>query len=221
LGALLIQEQSARILSLREVWQEIANGHKLDNSAPEDIVKGCRSMDPVADDRLRGQLLNYLRIRAERYLIARVDKSLPDQGRGAVDAVLDGMVEAILSPGSADGLGYETAFYPKLRQRLIDQVRKLRKQQQRFEEPKVDEEGDEVTEPADFLGLTPEDVATIDSIVKNLPERHRKAFSLHRLGYPCSSTKKASIAQMMSISGKTAEKLVNEAHEMLKKHLGQ
>ena len=214
------EERSAQVSPDRETWQELAYAENLEGRSPEEIVAAVRRLNQQEGASLQGKLLLHLRGRAERYLRPRVDRNLPDQGLGAVGGVLDKMVEDLLTPDAADAAGYEAAFFPKLRQRLTDQVRKLRSQQKRNDEPSQDEEGDTAEPSVPFDGLDPEEAAIVGSIIKALPERHRKALSLYRLGYRCSDADGGeTIATVMGISTKTAEKLMREARAMVRKHL--
>jgi DNA-directed RNA polymerase specialized sigma24 family protein len=216
----MAQEQSVQILSVRKIWQETVDANKLDTCKPEAIVSACRQLDPETDGRLLGRLLQHLSDLATGYLTPRVNKNLPNDGRDAVSNTVDQMVDAIRNPDSADGSGYEDVFFRKLRQRLVDQIRKIRTGQRLIEEQGVDDETGEVSEPPDLSGLGPEDIAVLNSIIRALPDKNRRAFLLHRAGFPCSSDKNESIAKMMSVSGKTAETLVKDAHKMIRNHLG-
>ncbi|GJD34011.1 RNA polymerase sigma factor [Methylobacterium aerolatum] len=197
------------------------DAQKLDSRRPEEIAGAIREMDDGRDVRLRGKLLDYLRERAERYLTPRVDKNLPDQGRGAVEATIDRMVDALLIEGAADGPGYEANFLKKLRQRLVDQVRKLRIEQDRLDQPAVDPETGEVPEPSHPSDeLTPEEAAIAAGFLTTLSERHRKALSLYRAGYRCSDAEGGeTIASMMSVSVRTAEQWMRDIRKAVAKHL--
>jgi len=220
-GAKLVQGQSARAVPAGQTRPELIDVQKLDTCRPEDIASAVRGLGGGGDGRLRGRLLDHLRDRAERYLIPRVDKNLPDQGRGAVTAVVDGMVDALMTEHAADGPGYEAAFLKRLRQRLVDQVRKLRSEQRRLVEPAVDPESGEPQESSTpAVELTPEETAIAASILKSLPEKHRKALSLYRAGYRCSDAEGGeTIASMMSVSTRTAEQWMRDVRKAVAQHL--
>ncbi|WP_411901634.1 RNA polymerase sigma factor [Methylorubrum thiocyanatum] len=218
---MLAQEQSAQVTPSGQTWQELVDARKLDICAPEDIAAAIRRMGDSHGGQLRGKLLDHLRELAESYLIPRVDKNLPDQGRGAVKATVDGMVDALLLEGAADGVGYETNYLKRLRQRLVDQIRRVRSEQRRFEEPAPDPESGEFPEPSHPIEeLTPEEAAIAAGILASLSERHRKALSLYRAGYRCSDAQGGeTIASMMSVSVRTAEQWMRDIRKAVAKHL--
>lgn len=218
---MLVQERSAQGTPSGQTWQELVDARKLDICAPEDIAAAVRGMGDGRDGQLRGKLLDHLRELAESYLIPRVDKNLPDQGRGAVKATVDGMVDALLLEGSADGVGYETNYRKRLRQRLVDQIRRVRREQRRFEEPTPGPESGESSEPYHPTEeLTPEEAAIAAGILASLSERHRKALSLYRAGYRCSDAQGGeTIASMMSVSVRTAEQWMRDIRKAVAKHL--
>jgi hypothetical protein len=136
-------------------WQEFVRAGRFDERSPEEIVAVCRRLDPMKDEGLLGQLMSHLAVLATRFLAPRISGNLPNGGKDALTNVRSLMVMAILDPAAVDGLGYEMAFYGKLRQRLVDEIRREAKRRQRFEPFAQDEAGEEV-EPRDGVSLNSE-----------------------------------------------------------------
>src|SRR5262249_3216381 len=154
---------------------------RLGERQPEEIVAAGRCLDPEKDERLLGQLMMHVSDLAIRFLAGRIDKNLPNGGKDTLDNVRDRMLTAILDPKAKDGPGYETAFYPKLSQRLIDEIRRNTKQRERYKPFAEDEDG-ETIEPTDTRTLSPEEVAIMQNAIQQLPDNLRKAFVLRRAG---------------------------------------
>lgn len=214
----MVERQEAQVVPSGPTWEELVNVQKLDAYRPEDVAAAIRHLPVVHSSSVRGRLLDHLRSRAQSYLTPRVDKNLPDGGRGAIKNVVDGMVDALLDANSTDGPGYAIAFNKKLRERLTDQVRKLRRDQQRFPEPAVDREDGEAHEPTHPSDeLTPEEAAIAAGIIQSLPERHRKALALYRQGYRCSDAEGGeTISSMMNVSIRTAEQWIRDVRKAVR-----
>ncbi|MFZ2159800.1 MAG: hypothetical protein WAV72_27275 [Bradyrhizobium sp.] len=205
----------------RVSWQDLVKTGQLGERRPEDIVSACRRLDPEKDERLLGQLLSHLGVLATRYLAKRINRNRPNGGTDALENVQTQMFAAILDPEAADGLGYETAFYPKLRQRLIDELRREDKRRERYEPFAEDEEGEQIV-PADRLNLNPEETAIMFDVIQRLPEKKRKAFLLRRAGFDYVSeyADVPTIASMLNRSDKTVRTWVAEAEKLIRQELG-
>jgi RNA polymerase sigma factor (sigma-70 family) len=204
-----------------ELWQDLIKTGRLDEYQPEEIVAACRRIDRRKNERLVGELLAHLGVLATRFLAPRINSNRPNHGKDTLNEVRSRMMIAILDPKAADGVGYETAFYPKLQQRLIDELRRDNKRQQRYEPFGEDEEGEEI-EPADRTTLNPEEVAIMSEAIQSLPEEKRKAFLLRRAGFEYFSERPdvPTIASMLNCSDKTARKWVAEAEKLIRQKLG-
>jgi RNA polymerase sigma factor (sigma-70 family) len=204
-----------------ESWQDVIKTGRLDDHRPEEIVAACRRIDRRANEHLVGELLAHLGVLATRFLAPRINPNRPNRGKDALNEVRSRMMIAILDPKAADGLGYETAFYPKLRQRLIDELRRNEKRQQRYEPFGETEEGEEL-EPPDRTTLNPEEAAIMSEAIQSLPEEKRKAFLLRRAGFEYVSelADVPTIADMLNCSDKTARKWVAEAEKLIRQKLG-
>ncbi len=205
----------------RPLWQDLVKTGRLGERRPKEIVAACRRLDPDKDERLLGQLVGHISVVATRYLAKRISANRPNGGKDALENVRTGMLMAILDPNAADGVGYETAFYPKLTQRLIDELRREDKQRERYEPFATDEEGEEI-EPADRTHLNPEEAAIMFEAIQSLPDEKRKAFLLRRAGFEYFSEdpQVPTIASMMKRSDKTVRKWVAEAEKLIRQKLG-
>jgi hypothetical protein len=202
-------------------WQELVQAGRLHERSPEEIVAACRRLDRVKEERLLGLLMSHIGVLATRFLAPRINSNLPNGGKDALRYVRSGMNIAILDPESPDGLGYEIAFYAKLQQRLIDEVRRENKRRQRYEPFAEDEEGEEI-EPGDGVSLNPEEIAIMFDILQRLPDEKRKAFLLRRAGFEFISEREGvpSISSMLDRSDKTVRKWVADAETFIRQELG-
>jgi hypothetical protein len=205
----------------RASWQDLIKRGKLNERRLEEIVAACRRLDPDKDERLLGQLIAHVSVVATRFLGPRINSNRPNRGKDVLENVRSGMLIAILDPEAPDGLGYETAFYAKLKQRLIDEIRREDKRLQRYEPFAQNEEGEEI-EPADRAMLSPEETAIIFDVLQRLPDEKRKAFLLRRAGFEYFSTNAEvpTISSMLDCSDKTARKWVAEAENLIRQELG-
>ncbi|KAB7783921.1 hypothetical protein F8B43_3844 [Methylorubrum populi] len=199
-------------------WKDLAETGRLGTCEPEQVVAACRG-EEMRDGRLRGLLLDHLCGLARPYLIRRANKDMPNGGLDAVDDIVSKMALAIVDPTAKDGVGFGAAFYTKLQQRLADRHRAWRVQQGRIEPMPIDDETGEILEPPDAAGLTPEEAATVDDLIAGLEENHRRAFLLHRAGFPVSS-KGECIATMLGVQPKTADAWIKKAVAHLREQLG-
>jgi RNA polymerase sigma factor (sigma-70 family) len=206
----------------RASWQDRVQSGTLHERTLEEVVAVCRRLDPERDERLLGELMAHVSVMATRYLAKRVSANRPNGGKDALDNVRSGMLAAILDPEAADGLGYETAFYPKLRQRLIDELRREDKRRQRYEPFAQDEAGEEI-EPPDTTALSPEQTAIMHDLIERLPDDKRKAYQLRRAGFEYFSEDQEvpTIASLLHRSDKTARKWVAEAENLISQELGR
>jgi RNA polymerase sigma factor (sigma-70 family) len=213
--------QSAATGPDRASWEDLVQTGSLHERSPEEVVSVCRRLDPENDERLLGQLMAHVSILATRFLAKRINPNRPNGGKDILENVRSGMLIAILDRESADGLGYETAFYPKLRQRLIDELRRDDKRRQRHEPFAQDEEGQEI-EPADNRILSPEENAIMFDVIQRLPDEKRKAFLLRRAGFEYFSEdpEVPTIASMLKRSDKTVRKWVADAEKSIREELG-
>ncbi len=205
----------------REAWLGRINRAELGAARPQDIVAACRRLVTGRDAQLRGELLDHLDRLATRYLSMRVDKQLPNEGQDAVREVVGNMVASIIDPDAADGRGFESSFFDKLEHRLIDQVRRWRRETAVVEPQESDEESGYAIERPDGSGLGPEELAMAEGIIAALPVTYRKAFLLHRAGFSYESENPdESIAVMLGKTPKTARKWVEKAEALILQQLG-
>ena len=214
------QEQGSPAPETWQAWKELADGARLSTRRPEQVVAACRRPGESPDERLRGRLLRHLCELARRFLVRKVNPNMPNRGLDAVEDVVTAMSTAILDPNAKDGAGYEAAFHAKLQQRLADRVRAWRVQMARTEPIPTDADTGETLEPPDAVSLDPEEIAIANEVVAKLPDNLRRAFLLHREGFPFSS-KGESIARMLGVTPGTAEVWVKKAKVQLHRMLGE
>lgn len=202
-------------------WKELSDADRLRTRRPEEVVRACRHLDQPQQDRLRGKLLKHLTDLARAYLRPRVRQDLVDGGREVIEEVIEILTVAVLTPSAADGVGFETAFHAKLRQRLVDRIRASLKDRDVIEQEAVDPETGIAREPPDWNQLSPEDNAIIADTIAKLPHLQRKAFQLHRLGFRyTSSNPNESIAVMLGKTPKTVQDWVEKAERQILEILG-
>lgn len=205
----------------REDWLDRINRNDLRSAKPQAIVAACRRLNPERDVLLRGRLLDHLVKLATDHLATRVDRQLPNEGRDAIGEVVGNMVASIIDPDAADGRGFEHSFINKLEHRLIDHVRRWRRETVVIEPQLSDEVTGHALETPDGYGLSPEDEAMAQDIVAGLPDNYRKAFLLRRAGFAYDAASRSeSIAAMLDVTPKTAKAWVEKAHALIHHQLG-
>ena len=181
----------------------------------------CRTLVQPEHDRLRGKLLKHLQNLARGYLRPRVRRDLVNGGEDVIEAVVGKLTVALLTPAAADGVGFEKAFFKKLRQRLGDELRSSLKDKEIVEQEPVDLETGAVIESPDLGQLSPEDLAIVADIIERLPSLQRKAFALHLKGFKyISSDPDESISTLLGKTPKTIQKWVEDIKVQIAEMLG-
>lgn len=206
---------------IRKFWQEAVHGRVLHKHDPRVIVAACRRLDPVVDQHLLGALLNHLSSEARRILQPWVSVHLDDGGKDAMHEVVGAMLEAILTPDSADGRGLELQFRGRLQKRLIDSIRREKARRSGVQLFEVDEKSNALVYPEDGFCLGPEEDAVIRSVLATLPEMHRQAFLLRRRGFGLSGGGGECISNMLGVTPKTAKDWIRRAEERILSELGR
>ncbi|EGC4559441.1 hypothetical protein AB6848_06090 [Serratia proteamaculans] len=205
-------------------WAEIeslCHTRQLNTLRPEVLVKACRNVDAPLDKQLQGKLLEHLVNIARGFMNRRVRQDLPNGGRDVIEETIDILLVSILTPSSADGPGFEMAFFAKLRQRMVDRIRVATKAKNREEQESIDPETGATIEMPDWDQLSPEENVIINNLLAKLHHNHRKAFELHRLGYKYSSSDPTqSMAVMLDKTPKTVQSWVEQAHKQILDLLG-
>lgn len=194
-----------------EEWISLIESGQLHRRKPGELVAAFRGMPSVEFERERGKLLQDLQNRARAFLRSIVRKDLVDGGAEVIDEVIDKLNEALLTPGSKDGVGFEKAFYKKLRQRLTDRLRVTLTEKSWVEQlPISDDEAGIYLEPTDETSLSPEQIVMAADLLEQLDPLHRKAFALHLNGFKyTSSDPDESIAVMLGKSPQTIKTWVD------------
>jgi DNA-directed RNA polymerase specialized sigma24 family protein len=202
-------------------WEKRCGEGKLGSRPPGEIVSVCRKLVEPEHDRLRGKLLKHLQDVARGYLRPRVRRDLVNGGEDVIEAVVGKLTVALLTPAAADGVGFEKAFFKKLRQRLGDELRSSLKDKEIVEQEPVDLDTGAVIESPDQGQLSPEDLAIVADIIERLPPLQRKAFALHLKGFKyISSDPDESISTLLGKTPKTIQKWVEDTKVQIAEMLG-
>lgn len=216
-----MNDQARREADRWDEWRALSEDGRLHRRPPGEIVAAFRAMAGPDTERTRGKLLEHLQGLARAYLRARVRKDLLDGGSEIIEEVVEKLNEALLNPTSKDGVGFEKAFYTKLRQRLTDRLRLSLSQREWVEQLPVDEEAGVSFEPADNTRLTPEQLVIAADLLERLDPLHRKAFALHINGFKyTSSDPDESIAVMLGKSPQTIKTWVDRIRAEILELLG-
>ena len=204
-----------------EGWRDIIAEGGLDFLPPERIVAAVQALGPEADERVLGPLLNYLADKITRLLHRHVGKSKPNR-KEIISRAHFALLEDILQPDTADGVGLRTAFGARVFYRAIDAIRKEDKLPAR--EPSYEQFDTLRREPrVEQIHWTREgQEAYVEEVLMTIPDpKKRFAFRLHMEGVPAKSKKGFSISDALRISDKTAMKWIAEVQELLKCTLGE
>lgn len=148
-------------------------------------------------------------------------RDLVNGGEDVIEAVVGKLTVALLTPAAADGVGFQKAFFKKLRQRLGDELRSSLKDKEIVEQEPVDLETGAVIEPPDLEQLSPEDLAIVADVIERLPPLQRKAFALHLRGFKyISSDPDESISTLLGKTPKTIQQWVEDIKVQIAETLG-
>lgn len=206
-----MNDQTRQGVGKWDEWRSLSEDGQLHLRKPGEIVAAFRAMAGRDTERTRGKLLKHLHGLARAYLRGRVRKDLLDGGAEIIEEVVAKLNEALLNPTSKDGVGFEKAFYTKLRQRLTDRLRLSLSEREWVEQwPADDDEAGVSCEPADNTRLSPEQLVIAADLLERLDPLHRKAFALHINGFKyTSSNPDESIAVMLGKSPQTIKTWVD------------
>lgn len=217
-----MNDQPRRDAGKWDEWRSLSEDGHLHRRKPGEIVAAFRAMAGPDTERTRGKLLEHLQGLARAYLRARVRRDLLDGGSEIIEEVIGKLNEALLIPASKDGVGFEKAFYKKLRERLTDRLRPSLSEREWVEQlPADDDEAGVSFEPADNTRLSPEQLVMAADLLERLEPLHRKAFALHINGFKyTSSDPDESIAVMLGKSPQTIKTWVDRIRAEIFELLG-
>ena len=191
----------------------------------EDLVAAIQDLGPGTDKAVLNPLAKEVSDRMMGCLRKLVDRSYPNEGEDIIWEIQVKLWTSLLQPNSPDGRGLRSAFYPRIRFRLLDQLR----QEQGVKNatglgaqppPPDDELGGDGPEVPDIAADSELAARAVD-LVRDVPDsRKRLALRLHLDGVPCKSKRGPSIAEALGVSERTARQWVKEVIETLNHKLG-
>ncbi len=203
-------------------WRRVVAEGRLKALPEAKVVEAIQTLmlDREHDQRLIEDLVHPISERMHRTIRGGVSRSrFADEGRQIVEDTHAAMLEALLSPDSADGKGLRTRFFGTLRNRTTDVVRKALLEMKRY--PSMDQPGVlPDTTPSPFTDCEQE--AHVRLILDKIRgDDKRKAFELHMEGLPYGGEKGDSIAARLGVSVDTATAWVKDAKAQLAKLIGK
>lgn len=189
----------------------------------EAVIAAIQDLDPNAESEVIGALVLHASDTILRILRGLVGKNHPNQGTDIVDDVHGQLIQAVLSPNTADGKGLREAFVPRVKFRAADAIRKDRRRCNR--EHSV-ENLDAAIEPkrADDIRHTREMDGRlyVEEVLSHVADdQKRLAFRLHMEGIPLHSKRTTSISAVLGVSSKTAGKWIEEVQAQLERIVGE
>lgn len=197
-------------------WGRMIRGGRLHDQPMEAIVAAIQDLGVVSNS----HVINALALHASNVIMRRLRRLIgtnhPNRGEDIIYETHGQLIEAILSPESADGKGLREAFSARLQQRAIDALRRAGKKKQR--EQSVEDVDSAVT-PHRVDGNCKSRERTIDDRIcveqvlsRVTDERKRLAFRLHIDG-----ATPPSIAKALGIDPKTARSWLEEIKEQIQR----
>lgn len=210
-----------------EGWRRAVNEGRHTGYRMEDIVAAIQDLGPRADKAVLNPLAKHLSDALLGILRERIGVNHPNRGIDLIERVHGQLIEAVLRPSSADGIGLRSAFVPRVTFRIKDAIAAERRIARHVPLLETDAGGDGNTrrgadvsadhvpahcDPSGVLGEGMDVEAILEQVTD---DRKRLAFRLFMNGVPCKSTKSHSIAEALDISEKTARDWVKEVQGLL------
>lgn len=199
-------------------WRLAVKEHHLSNFPLEAIVCAIQDLGVSSDDELINALALFLSNRVMQILRRKVNKSYPNEGLEIIEAAHHQIIEAILSPQTADGKALRVAFMPRLNFRLAD-VFKAEKAGRDALNAFKEKESTDLTEDNRIDPRLPSvaESAYVEEVLSRIADdRKRLAFRLHMEKVPVKSKKSMSISKALEKSDKTIESWIEEIQKQLK-----
>lgn len=212
-----------------EGWRHAVEDGRYRDFRMEEIVAAIQDLGPGTDKQVLNHLAKHLSDVLLRVLRRRVDTGYPNEGRDIIERVHGQLIEAALTPSSADGRGLRAAFGSRVTFRIKDALtvekRAARDLREAAEQTRESEApgGAERSPPN---GLTEErcynpsseivESMHVEDILRRVTDdQKRLAFRLHMDGVPSKSKKTSSIAKALGINEKTARAWIEEVQALL------
>ena len=191
-----------------EGWRLAVKEDRLSKFPLEAIVAAIQDLGVDSDVLLIDALALYLSNKVMHILRSRVRKSYPNEGLDIIQATHDKLIDAVLTPQSADGKSLRKAFIPRLNFRLGDAIRA---QERRQPPAPFDDEIFDDGKPTVFEHARVEEILS-----RILDDDKRLAFRLHMEGVPVTSKRTMSICKALNKSDATIDLWIKEIKSQLK-----
>jgi hypothetical protein len=204
-----------------EAWRQAAATGALGRYLIERVVEATQTLAVGADRQIITALMAHISDEMLRWLRGFVGRNRRNRGVDIVENVHSKMIEAVLRPKSADGIGLRTAFYKRLQFRATDAI-----QDEMLADGRYQSSDDAAVKVPETDAGAAADVIEQQTDVSRLLEcitdlRKRRAFELHMEGCPLSPGKASiSIAGELGVSAKTAGEWIDEVIALLKEKIG-
>ncbi len=185
-------------------WRLIIEDQSLGRIQGGQLVAAAQRIGASGDRRVINSLVNEIAERMMRILRKHIGKNHRNEGWDMIEEVHHQLIEAVLKPNSADGIGLRTAFVARIKLRAADAIRREQLHSERYaysEDEEARSDGHKALATAD------EERAHVESVLRRIADpRKVLAFRLHMDGVPRNSSKVESIASALGVSAKTAER---------------
>ena len=199
-------------------WRCLVDGDRLGECSPESIVAALQKLGPNGERRVLNALMQHVSDLITNRLRKRVGFNHADRGMEIIESAHGQLIEAILSPDSADGQGLEVAFNARIDFRMGDAIRRGRIRSDRY--PSAEDMPALAHASGDGERMI-EGHALVEQILDRIgDDRKRLAWRLHMDGVPQGGVKGLSIAKLFGVSTETVGKWINEVRDLLKEILG-
>lgn len=199
-------------------WRQVIKNQSLGKIQGRQLVAVAQQIGAFGDPRIINPLMNEIAERMMRILRKHIGKNHRNEGWDMIEEVHHQLIEAVLKPTSADGIGMRTAFVARIKLRAADAIRREQLHSERYV---YCEDEEQRPDGPKALATDDEERAHVESVLKRISDpRKVLAFRLHMDGVPRNSTKVESIASALGVSAKTAETWVKETEEEIRTILG-
>jgi DNA-directed RNA polymerase specialized sigma24 family protein len=204
-----------------EGWRAAIAGDDLARYRIEHVVEAAQTLGVGLDRQVIDALMGHVSDEMLRWLRRFIGRNHRNEGIDIIEGVHGKMIEAVLRPKSADGVGLRTTFYKRLQFRATDALQDEMLARGRYSSS--DDPAGAVSEDDEGLAaLVMQEEADVSRLLECIPDpRKRRAFELHMEGCPLSPGKaKVSIAGELGVSVKTAGDWIDEVIALLKEKIG-
>jgi DNA-directed RNA polymerase specialized sigma24 family protein len=199
-------------------WRKVIEDQSLKMIQNMKLVAAAQRIGASGDKRVINSLMKEIAERMMRILRKHIGKNHRNEGWDMIEEVHHQLIEAVLKPNSADGIGLRTAFVARIKLRAADAIRREQLHSERYAYSEDEEAG---SDEHKALATLNEERAHVESVLRRIADpRKVLAFRLHMDGVPRNSTKVESIATALGVSAKTAETWVKETEEEIRTILG-